>query len=382
MIIFMRRNTIRVQLLAFALLLFSCSSMNKAKTLPVLSPFAASATIDLADVVDTVMYVQLDDSILLAGIGNLALTDSFIVGTSGENGIVRFDLRGNFHNAIGHIGQGPEEYQRGNYCMALDARNDIVYVFISPDILLSYSLAGDFLHRVHLQMPKDVSGVQYPELFRVQNGLLYFYYMNAGAVGEKPLYWMKMHKDGAFAECRQGAEKRKSFYEGVLLVNDYVSVNDSTMIYWDNFNDTVFHVNPSKETAAYLFDKGDFRIQETDVLSRLPIQRIRCSRIIDTEKFLLLSWVSKNRDVGTYYNLYDKHSGKTYKIRDDMIYDKRGDLSARYLWMSYICLKGREYLVTLTKAIKVVNILGALRYNLDIDDLEGNPVIALIRLKT
>lgn len=64
-----------------------------------------------------------------------------------------------------------------------------------------------------------------------------------------------------------------------------------------------------------------------------------------------------------------------------MIYDERGNLSARYLRMSYAKLRGREYLVIQTKAYRVENIPGALHRKLDADDLEGNPVLVLIRLK-
>lgn len=282
----MNNGRIRIQSFILIFILFSCSSMNKKEGLPVLSPFAFS-TIDLTDVIDTVMYVQLDDSILLSGIGNLNLTDSFIIGTTKNDGILRFDLNGRFLNTIGNVGQAPEEYQNGNYNMAVDATNGIVYVFMYPDVLLSYSLTGEFLQRVHLQMPEKSSGMYCPDTFRVQNGLLYFYYMNSRGTGEKPLYWMVMRRDGTFVQYRKGHENMTSFCEGILLVNYYAAVNDNTMIYWDYFNDTIFHVSPLQEKAAYLFDKGDFRLQETDNLSSPPDGRIRCSRIIDTENFLL-----------------------------------------------------------------------------------------------
>ena len=374
-------NRIGIHFLFFVFFVSSCSSVSRKEGLQVLSPHSASSTIDLMDIVDTVMYVQFDDSILLSGIGNLVLTDSFIIGATNKYGILRFDSEGHFLNTIGSIGQGPGEYQSGNYDMAIDAMNGIVYAFMYPDILLSYSLTGEFLQRVHLQMPEKASGMYCPDIFQVQNGLLYFYYMNAGTVGEKPLYWMVMNKDGALVECRRGQESRTSFYPGVVLINNYTSVDDSTMIYWDNFNDTIFYVSPSCGRAAYLFDKGNFRLQETDDLSLLPEERIRCLRIIDTKNFLLLAWGSENRSQGVYYNLYDKNADITYKLRDDMVYDKRGDLSMRYLRMSYVKLKGREYIVTQTKAYKVENIPGALHRKLDADDLEGNPVLVLIRLK-
>ena len=251
-------SRIGIPFLFLVLFVFSCSSIDKKGGLVILSPHSVSSTIDLMDIIDTVMYVQFDDSVLLSGIGNLVLTDSFIIGTTNKYGILKFDIEGHFLNIIGGVGQGPEEYPSGAYNMAVDAQNGVVYAFISPDILLSYSLTGEFLQRVHVQMPEGVSGVQYPEIFQVQNGLLYFYYMNAGAIGEKPLYWMAMNKDGTLVRCRRGQKDRTFFYPGVLLINNYISVNDSTMIYWDNFNDTIFHVTPSCERVAFFLIKGTF----------------------------------------------------------------------------------------------------------------------------
>lgn len=374
-------NRIGIFLLFFIFFVSSCSPVDQKGSLQVLSPHNASSSIDLMDIIDTVMYVQFDDSLLLSGMSNVVLTDSFIIGTTNKYGILRFDAEGNFLNAIGSIGQGPGEYQRGNYNMAVDVVNGIVYAFMYPDLLLSYSLTGEFLKSVHLQIPEKTSGMYCPDIFQVQNGLLYFYYMNAGILGEKPLYWMVMNKDGTLVKCRLGYKARTSFYPGVVLINNYASVNDSTMIYWDNFNDTIFYVTPSFEKAAYLFDKGNFRLQERDDLSSLPQERIRCSRIIDTKNYLLLAWSSENRSEGVYYNLYDKNAGITYKLNDDMVYDKRANLSIRYLRMFYAKLREREYIVTQTKAYRVANIPGALHRKLDEDDLEGNPVLVLIRLK-
>ena len=49
--------------------------------------------------------------------------------------------------------------------------------------------------------------------------------------------------------------------------------------------------------------------------------------------------------------------------------------------MSYARLKRREYLVTLSSAYQLKDIPGALRQGINEDDMEGNPVIVLIRLK-
>lgn len=141
-------SRIGIPFLFLVLFVFSCSSIDKKGGLVILSPHSVSSTIDLMDIIDTVMYVQFDDSVLLSGIGNLVLTDSFIIGTTNKYGILKFDIEGHFLNIIGGVGQGPEEYPSGAYNMAVDAQNGVVYAFISPDILLSYSLTGEFLQRV------------------------------------------------------------------------------------------------------------------------------------------------------------------------------------------------------------------------------------------
>lgn len=84
---------------------------------------------------------------------------------------------------------------------------------------------------------------------------------------------------------------------------------------------------------------------------------------------------------GVFYQLYDKNTGKMYNVRDDMIYNKRVNLSLRYMWISYARLNGCEYVVIQVKAYQVESIPGALRQKMDADDLEGNPVLVLMRLK-
>lgn len=94
-------NRIGIPFLFLVLSVFSCSSIDKKGGLVVLSPHSASSAIDLMDIIDTVMYVQFDDSVLLSGIGNLVLTDSFIIGTTNKYGILKFDIEGRFLNIIG-----------------------------------------------------------------------------------------------------------------------------------------------------------------------------------------------------------------------------------------------------------------------------------------
>ncbi len=367
----------------FFILLLSCSTAtDKNNTLPILSPTDySSKNVELSDIIDTVKYIQLDNSMVLAGLGDVFCTERYIFGSS-KYGILMYDSLGRFLRQIGSVGEGPEEHHRYYYKMTVDEVNEVVYVFMSPDILLSYSFAGDFLNRVHAQFPGDIKGF-FPCSMRVQNDLIFFYASQCHyTVNNKPLYWVAIRKDGSLAKYKTGSlDKQKKGDEGVLYVTYYTHSDDSTMLYWNLYNDTVFHVRPSREEAAYLWKKGKYRFLETDSFNDLPDDRMRCSRIIETKAFLLLTWNYMVRGARTFYLLYDKKAGITYRLNDDMIYDKRADMSLRFNGFDYLRIGEHDYLLSQTKSYEVANIPNAIPWGIDSDDLEGNPVLVLIRLK-
>ena len=59
---------------------------------------------------------------------------------------------------IGEIGQGPMEYNRNNL-MTIDIRNKRIRVYsIQEKVMIEYSYDGDFLNRVHFDLPDDTFG--------------------------------------------------------------------------------------------------------------------------------------------------------------------------------------------------------------------------------
>ncbi|WP_291530347.1 6-bladed beta-propeller [Bacteroides sp. UBA939] len=373
----------RLLFVCLVICLLSCSTaIDKNNTLPVLSPTDYSSKhVELSDIIDTVKYIQLDNSMVLAGFGNVFYTERYIFGSS-KYGILMYDSLGRFLRQIGSVGEGPEEHHRYYYKMAVDEVNEVVYVFMRPDILLSYSFAGDFLNRVHVQFPENMKGF-YPSSIRVQNDLIFFYESQCYyTVNNKPIYWVAIKKDGSLAKYKTGSrDKLERGDEGVLYPIYCTNLDDSTMFYWNLYNDTVFHVRPFHEEATYLWKKGKFRLLETDSLRDPPEGRIRCLRIIETKAFLLLSWDYMARKVGIFYLFYDKKTGITYRLEDDMIYDKRADMSLRFNGFDYLRIGEHDYLLSQTKSYEVANIPNAIPWGIDSDDLEGNPVLVLIRLK-
>ena len=104
-----------------------------------------------------------------------------------------------------------------------------------------------------------------------------------------------------------------------------------------------------------------------------------CSYFIDAKNFLLLRWW-KIGEFSHFYAYYDKKEKKFYKT-DDIFINKEFSLSMTTRHFLYFQQNGREYILTQTKSRAVEDIPGAIKWGIDPDDPEGNPVLVLVRLK-
>lgn len=340
------------------------------------------------DCVDTIIYVQLDNTILVPKIIKPFWLDSCIIIHSYE-GVLKYDMSGRFLNKIGDIGEGPEEYPKISYYVAVDKRSQVVYVYlIFKEELLSYSFSGEFLKRIPVQIPDDLKKKVYPDpnAFFVQDGLLFFYYnTNQGADGDRPLYWLSVKKDGTLAGYHKGNKIKPKNTNGAGYFLFPMNAYNNTVAYWDLLNDTVFSVGAHGVTPLYLWGKGDFRLLETDE-KPLPIERRICTMFADTKAFSLFLMTNYSSDYSSkimFYGYYDKGKKKFYKLnKSNLIFDERVNMSLWGREMHYDEIGGREYLMTQIKANELLKLPESLPWGLDLDDIEGgNPVLVLIRLK-
>ena len=369
------------------LLLSSCLHKKAGNSLPVIIPDEFSAkSKNILDCVDTVMYVQLDNSILIPKIIKSFWLDSCIIVHSYE-GILRYDEKGRFMYKIGDVGEGPEEYPRNLYYVTVDKVEQVVYVYlIFQEELLSYSFSGKFLNRVPVQIPTNLKKIVYPEpnAFFVQDDLLFFYYnTNQGLDKTKPLYWLSVDKDGRLVHFRKGYDDKLKNTNGAGFFLFPMNACDNTVVYWDLLNDTVFSVGAHGATPVYLWGKGNFRLLETDGMS-IPIERRICTMFADTNLFslfLLTNYGSGDSKV-MFYGFYDKQQKLFYRLgEEELIFDKKTGLSLWGRELQYDVIDRREYLLTQVQTVDLMNISELLPWGIDPDDLEGNPVLVLIRLK-
>lgn len=372
----------KLYLLFFTICLLTCSDDGKRSDMLVINlDEIYYSSIDISAMADTVSYIQLDDSFLLPGIAQLYWADSCFFANTRE-GVLKYDTNGRFLCKIGEIGDGPKEYQRYFYQCILDKNNKEIYIHsYSNTKLLCYSFSGEFIWSAQVVLPDDIKGF-IPSFAYMQGDLIYFYYdNNTGVPGEQPLYWVSIKKDGTFVKSYKGSKKvidRESGIYGIF----HVAMNDSTVVWHDLFADTIYHVTPRHAHHAYLWGQGNFRLTEEDPFAMLPVERRICTRFFDTKNFIMFQVLNYNPwpDNVNDFVFYDKRSGAYSKVKlNNLLFDKRID--SPLFPNSLIHIDGREYFLCKTNTAALLNMPEAIPWGMDADDPEGNPVVALIRLK-
>lgn len=236
--------------LFLSLLLLSCFKSEKSPYLILDPKEHVSEFISISEFVDTVMYIPLDTSMLIKGIGRHFLIDDDCMFFDTNEGVLKYSRQGIFLQKIGRVGGAPQEYT--NYrAIAMDKENERIYVYSLPRKLIVYNFDGEFLNFFSVELPDD--GL-YPIQMYYRNGLIYFFYRNClGGETRKSLFWVITDTKGQMKTFRRsneiqlGADYAASY--GLFGVN----VKDAdSFVYWDLFNDTVFHVNGMEAKIVYL----------------------------------------------------------------------------------------------------------------------------------
>ena len=159
---------------------------------------------------------------------------------------------------IGEIGQGPMEYNRNNL-MTIDIRNKRIRVYSIPEkVMIEYSYDGDFLNRVHFDLPDDTFG--YPTTMRVLANKCYFFYTSMSGLSD-PYYWVITDTCGQSLEIKQ-KHGQPVLKRGYACGTYCTSSSDNSLLYYNLFNDTIFRFTEqggclpfygSKESIVYQY---------------------------------------------------------------------------------------------------------------------------------
>lgn len=326
---------------------------------------------------DDVKIVQLDNQQIVL-FSEPILFDSMIMVKSVKDGILLYDMAGQFLRKIGSIGDGPQEYN--NSCsMAWDAECNLIYVFSNPDILLTYSLEGKCLRRIRLDLPDEfiVKTCVYHHNF--------FYLMNFVGLTEQgredEILWLKVDTLGQIVERKTlSLSELKIPENGTMFSGDYCSVSTKGIVYGNHFCDTIYSINETENVPVAIWAKGDFRLTSADAELTLGYYgKVIFQAIDETIDKFFVRWYSFYHDkpVEHFLTVCDKEGGENRTFRETYPMMNANFCSSR---------NGEHFLIYVCEPLTLRNFLSKsdneeLRNEGDKIDEEGNFVLVIVPLK-
>lgn len=363
----------KVFLYVFIVLLqFSCSNRESTELLKLKPIEELQAVIPISEFADSIYFVQLDNRFILASYGNVCLTDSFFV-VYAADGVLKYSYKGELLKEIGEIGQAPTEYNRYSL-MAVDELNKRICVYSVPEkVMVNYSYDGDFLNRVHFDMPDDTYGS--PVKMHVLFNKHFFFYTSMSGVAE-PYYWAITDTCGQRLEIKQlhGCPVLKRGYACGTLCS---SSMDNSLLYYNLFNDTVFRFTENGVETAFLWEQGKHRIPISLSAEEITENQTVFTMLGETQRFIFFKWNDAALKSFSTFGFYDKKK-KTFMGSKKLIDDLDTKISIPLLWeFSYANRNNKDYMIG---KIDPYNLPEAILRREKIDP-DGNPVLILMQLK-
>ena len=265
-------------------LFFSCNHRQSTELLKIKPIDELLTEIPVSEFADSVSLIQLDNRFLLASYGNPCFTDSFFLVTVAD-GVLKYSYTGELLMKIGEIGQGPMEYNRNNL-MTIDIRNKRIRVYSIPEkVMIEYSYDGDFLNRVHFDLPDDTFG--YPTTMRVLANKCYFFYTSMSGLSD-PYYWVITDTCGQSLEIKQ-KHGQPVLKRGYACGTYCTSSSDNSLLYYNLFNDTIFRFTEQGGMPAFLWEQGKHRISVSteDISNDMMV----FTMFAETKRFLFFKWI-------------------------------------------------------------------------------------------
>ena len=271
-------------LLIVSSLFLGCNHQQSTELLKIKPIDELLTEIPVSEFADSVSLIQLDNRFLLASYGNPCFTDSFFLVTVAD-GVLKYSYTGELLMKIGEIGQGPMEYNRNNL-MTIDIRNKRIRVYSIPEkVMIEYSYDGDFLNRVHFDLPDDTFG--YPTTMRVLANKCYFFYTSMSGLSD-PYYWVINDTCGQSLEIKQ-KHGNPVLKRGYACGTYCTSSSDNSLLYYNLFNDTIFRFTEQGVMPAFLWEQGKHRISVSteDISNDMMV----FTMFAETKRFFFFKWI-------------------------------------------------------------------------------------------
>lgn len=332
-----------------SIFLFSCN--NSKNELYKFDPsILEEKQINLSEIADDILYVPLDDSILISGVNTVnypKFANDRIYLYDQNQGILIFSRSGKFLRKIGKRGRGPGEYVYGS-TFTVDPESGTVYLNDLNSIIKVYSKSGNYLRSIMLN--EYQGSIDEMEFFNKN----LFVAFNLQYGDNFKYEWVFLDTLGNIIKKK---DRSIPIFKSNYLVGGGTFIQGNKLNFWHNFTDTIisfsddFTVKPN-----FLLSQGDFRLPKQyvdDPIKRLP-EYMSMEQVLETNRFLILRYnfyKGKNSLV-----LIDKEEDKSYLSYwsfDDyrgLINDLDGGI--RFQPRGYLFENGREYLIEIKDAIR------------------------------
>ncbi|MFP4366183.1 MAG: 6-bladed beta-propeller, partial [Bacteroidales bacterium] len=219
------------------LLMLSCNEIGQKKTFPESEEIKikinprnfSDSEFFLSDIADDIIYIPLDDSILIGSDHFSFKVINHKIYLGGEGNLVYFNMEGKNPKQIGNIGKGPGEYLYCSY-FAVD-ENGNIYVLGKRNAILVYSPNGRFIKEIKLP-----AGSFFQDIDFLGSSLFLAEYIHGG---HSPNRWLIIDTTGIVLSQKHNflppSTSGRGPAGGIYKYRNEIS-------YWDNKIDTVYSI--------------------------------------------------------------------------------------------------------------------------------------------
>ncbi|HLO58612.1 MAG TPA: 6-bladed beta-propeller [Bacteroidales bacterium] len=271
-------------------------------------------SLNLSEIADEIEYIPLETS-------DSALLQDIIVVTSVNNSFFleqakyRFDNNGNFINRVYQLGHGPKECLPKNF--AVNKADSCIYIYGYDETIKVYSNSGSLRRTINCPFEKSGSKPRYSLSFF--NNYLFIPSQQFPQV--KNIYsCYNLNNDSLIVLCKNYRSYNKNQmdrYPSIILMDDLYQVTDSTLLYKENFSDTIFSVDKQfKQQAKYKINLGNEKLEweawrdtRMFIVSDNPPTGYLVQAFFETKTFLIFE-ITSLTDTGILV-VYNKENNST-----------------------------------------------------------------------
>lgn len=279
------------------------------------------------------------------------------------------------HDRKGHFQQMIENKHPYRMQVAVNEKEQAIYVLniIRPDSceLSTYTFDGK------LQSKKGISSMELIPEAVIYSGGHFFLIGDDALMEEKNARYQWVETDDATLQTLYAKEDTDSLsgrdIKGIITTGKR---SNNQLLYWNPFNDSIFHIKERGYEVPYVWEKGDYRFTQKDAerIPRAPDKHsVRLRRVNETSRYLIVkAWEGEKNDEKLYiYDKADRQFIKSSPLQDDV----SGSM-CKIDFLNYFKIDNEEFLTARLIDLDIENILQKQNKK-----AQGGAILVLVKIK-